>query len=187
MSLFSILMNHRTSPREAGRVFSQAKPKLAAYTHFVFLATEKVPAASVDDIIKQTREIYEGPLEAGEDLMSSEIGDTVTVTGTSRSTSQTPEYPRGAPGYNFYATMTLVAGTIFRSLFSPQPAPPPQPPCGNALKPACTLQSPSPEGWQPRDQGEQDDCCQSRASRSSPTPAAPSRCAQRNACPQSDQ
>jgi hypothetical protein len=94
-------------------VFSQAKPKLAAYTHFVFLATEKVPAASVDDIITQTRKIYEGPLEAGEDLMSSEIGDTVTGTGASRSTSQTPEYPRGAPGYNFYATHDACRGHNF--------------------------------------------------------------------------
>jgi ribonuclease Z len=73
------IIAHHTSPREAGQVFSLAKPKLAAYTHLVFLASDKVPAASVDDIVVGTRETYGGPLEVGEDLMSFEIGDTITV------------------------------------------------------------------------------------------------------------
>jgi len=73
------IVAHHTSPREAGQVFSQAKPKLAAYTHLVFLATDKVPAATVDDIVAGTRETYGGPLEVGEDLMSFDIGATVTV------------------------------------------------------------------------------------------------------------
>jgi ribonuclease Z len=70
---------HHTNPREAGQVFSLAKPKLAVYTHLVFLANDKVPRASVDDIVAGTRETYSGPLQVGEDLMSFEIGDTVTV------------------------------------------------------------------------------------------------------------
>lgn len=73
------IIAHHTSPREAGQVFSLAKPKLAAYTHLVFLASDKVPAASVDDIVVGTRETYGGPLEVGEDLMSFEIGDTITI------------------------------------------------------------------------------------------------------------
>jgi ribonuclease Z len=73
------IAGHHTSPREAGQVFAQAKPKLAAYTHLVFLATEKVPPPSVDDIIAETRQTYGGPLEVGEDLMSFEIAETVTV------------------------------------------------------------------------------------------------------------
>jgi ribonuclease Z len=73
------IAGHHTSPREAGQVFAQAKPKLAAYTHLVFLATENVPPPSVDDIIAETRQTYGGPLEVGEDLMSFEIGDLVTV------------------------------------------------------------------------------------------------------------
>jgi ribonuclease Z len=60
-------------------VFSLAKPKLAAYTHLVFLASDTVPQASVDDIVAGTRETYSGPLQVGEDLTSFEIGDTVTV------------------------------------------------------------------------------------------------------------
>ena len=39
------IVAHHVTPREAGRVFAQAKPKLAAYTHFVMLASEQVSAA----------------------------------------------------------------------------------------------------------------------------------------------
>jgi len=73
------VMDHHTSPREAGQVFSLAKPKLAVYSHLVFLGSDKVPRATVDDIVAGTRETYSGPLQVGEDLMSFDIGDTVTV------------------------------------------------------------------------------------------------------------
>ena len=73
------VVDHHTSPREAGQVFSLAKPKLAVYSHLVFLASDKVPRATVDDIVAGTRETYSGPLQVGEDLMSFEIGDTVIV------------------------------------------------------------------------------------------------------------
>lgn len=73
------IVAHHTSPREAGQVFSLAKPKLAVYSHLVFLASDKVPRATVDEIVAGTRETYDGPLQVGADLMSFEIGDTVTV------------------------------------------------------------------------------------------------------------
>jgi len=38
-----------------------------------------VQSATVDDIVTKTPETYRGPLEVGEDLMSFDIGDTVTV------------------------------------------------------------------------------------------------------------
>jgi ribonuclease Z len=74
------IIAHHTSPHDVGRVFAQAKPKLAAYTHMSFLSNEKVPEATLDDLVTQTRETYDGPLEVGEDLTTFEIGDTVTVT-----------------------------------------------------------------------------------------------------------
>jgi ribonuclease Z len=43
------------------------------------LASQAVPAPSVQDIIAQTRETYTGPLEVGEDMMSFEIGETIIV------------------------------------------------------------------------------------------------------------
>lgn len=73
------IINHHTTPREAGVVFAKTKPKLAAYTHLVMLASQAVPALSVRDIIAQTRETYAGPLEVGEDMMSFDIGKTVIV------------------------------------------------------------------------------------------------------------
>jgi ribonuclease Z len=73
------IMGHHTSPRDAGRVFAQTKPKLAAYTHMVLLASPRVPALTPDDVVAATREVYDGPLVVGEDLMTFEIGETVSV------------------------------------------------------------------------------------------------------------
>lgn len=73
------IMAHHTTAREAGAIFERAKPKLAAFTHLVFLASEQIPPASVDELIEETRQTYTGPLEVGEDLMSFEVGETVRV------------------------------------------------------------------------------------------------------------
>jgi ribonuclease Z len=47
------------------------KPKLAVYSHIV--------PPDVPDVVPHTRKTYSGPLEVGEDLMSIEIGDRITV------------------------------------------------------------------------------------------------------------
>jgi ribonuclease Z len=73
------IIGHHTTAREAGRVFSQAKPKLAAYTHIVLLASKQVPPVSLDELVAETRETYDGPLVVGEDLMSFEIAETIVV------------------------------------------------------------------------------------------------------------
>jgi ribonuclease Z len=59
------IMAHHTTAREAGTIFARAKPKLAAFTHLVFLASEQVPPASVDDLIAETRRAYSGPRGRG--------------------------------------------------------------------------------------------------------------------------
>jgi ribonuclease Z len=73
------IIAHHTTPREAGMVFAQAKPKMAVYSHLVLLASETITEQTPEDIIAETRQSYGGPLLVGEDLMSFEIGDTVTV------------------------------------------------------------------------------------------------------------
>jgi ribonuclease Z len=73
------IIAHHTPPEEVGKVFAQAKPKLAAYTHIVMLSNAQVPEPTLDDLVNETRKTYSGPLEVGEDLTSFEIGDTVTV------------------------------------------------------------------------------------------------------------
>jgi ribonuclease Z len=74
-----ILMTHHSSPEDAGNDFAQIKPKLSVYTHFSLFSGEGVSEVTIPEIIARTRTTYLGPLEAGEDLMSISIGDTVTV------------------------------------------------------------------------------------------------------------
>jgi ribonuclease Z len=73
------IMAHHTTAREAGMIFARTRPKLAAYTHLVFLASKDVPPATMIDLIAETRKSYDGPLEVGEDLTCFEIGETISV------------------------------------------------------------------------------------------------------------
>lgn len=74
------VMAHHTSPQEVGTIFSRTRPKLGVYTHLVLLARGKVPALTPEELVAQTRETYDGPLEVGEDLMTFDIGkDRVSV------------------------------------------------------------------------------------------------------------
>jgi ribonuclease Z len=73
------IVNHHTSPQEAGLIFTRAGPKLAAFTHLVMLASETVGPPTVEELVAATRETYNGPLVVGEDLMSFEIADTITL------------------------------------------------------------------------------------------------------------
>ncbi len=73
------IMAHHTTAREAGMVFARAKPRLAVYTHLVFLASDRVQPASLADLVTETRQTYNGPLEVGEDLMSFEISEVVSI------------------------------------------------------------------------------------------------------------
>jgi ribonuclease Z len=73
------IMAHHTTPRQAGSVFARSRPKLAVYTHLVFLASREVPPATTADVLAETRQSYEGPLQIGEDLMSFEIGKEISI------------------------------------------------------------------------------------------------------------
>ena len=76
---FQRIVAHHTTPRDVGRVFAQTRPKLAAFTHILQLGNAEIPAPTIEDIIAETRETYDGPLVVGEDLMAFEIGATVSV------------------------------------------------------------------------------------------------------------
>jgi ribonuclease Z len=60
-------------------VFRQTRPKLAVFTHIVLLGSEKVPPSEIDEIVCETPQTYDGPLQVGEDFMEFEIGETITV------------------------------------------------------------------------------------------------------------
>lgn len=65
------IVEHHTTPEQAGTVFLRVKPRLAVYSHIV--------PPDVPDVIPHTRKTYAGPLEVGEDLMSIDIGDKIEV------------------------------------------------------------------------------------------------------------
>lgn len=73
------IIGHHTTPREAGLIFAQTKPRLAAFTHIVLLGSERIPPPTIDDVVAETRQTYDGPLVVGEDLMKFDIGETVSV------------------------------------------------------------------------------------------------------------
>ncbi|MEE3197849.1 MAG: MBL fold metallo-hydrolase [Pseudomonadota bacterium] len=69
----NVVMGHHTTATEAGRVFSQVKPKLAVYAHMV------TRDLSFDELIQKTKTTYSGPIVVGEDLMTFRVGDEVAV------------------------------------------------------------------------------------------------------------
>jgi ribonuclease Z len=78
------IMAHHTSPEEAGKVFTQVKPKMAVYTHLVLIGPNPMASPTPADVITMTRKTYSGPLEIGQDLMVIEVGDEVKVSRPSR-------------------------------------------------------------------------------------------------------
>ena len=62
------IVAHHITAEETGVLFARVKPRLAVYARI-----------SDADLITPARKSYSGPLEAGEDLMTIGIGDTVTV------------------------------------------------------------------------------------------------------------
>ena len=67
---YQAVYRHLASPEGAAKAFAIAKPKLAVYSHIGLNG-----GATVEDLVKYTRETYGGPLVVGEDLMSFDIGD----------------------------------------------------------------------------------------------------------------
>jgi len=65
---------HHTTPEQAGKVFNEVKPKLAAYSHI-----GKMYGHNEQELLKRTKVNYSGPIIIGEDLMSFSIGDSVSV------------------------------------------------------------------------------------------------------------
>jgi ribonuclease Z len=73
------IVDHHTTPEEAGTVFSQINPKLAVYSHLVNLSNQLIPEEPLESLLTRTRINYDGPLVIGEDLMSFIIDDNVTI------------------------------------------------------------------------------------------------------------
>jgi ribonuclease Z len=75
---FARVKTFHVDASEAGSVFQRVHPKLAVYSHIILIGV------SIDDVVKQTRTTYSGPLVVGEDLMRFVVGNDVAVTGGDR-------------------------------------------------------------------------------------------------------
>ncbi len=60
--------DHHTSPEEAGKIFTLAKPKLAVFSHIVFATLKPVQDVPEDALIARTQTTYSGPFVVGRDL-----------------------------------------------------------------------------------------------------------------------
>jgi ribonuclease Z len=65
------VIEHHTTPEQAGLVFTAVKPQLAVFSHIV--------PGNANNLISETRTTYKGPLEIGEDLMTIDIGNKIGV------------------------------------------------------------------------------------------------------------
>ncbi len=76
---FKEIAAHHSSPEDAGRIFSIAKPKLAVFTHIIVLKEQGPLDVSTEEVVARTRKMYSGPLAVGHDLMQFEIAEDVRV------------------------------------------------------------------------------------------------------------
>lgn len=58
------VLAHHTSPEDVGRVFAAAQPDFAVYSHMVLMGNPPI-----EEVLRRTRETYDGPLVIGRDLM----------------------------------------------------------------------------------------------------------------------
>ena len=67
------IIDHHTTPEQAGEIFSLTRPQLAVYSHIVG------PPDSDDELLVGTKSTYSGAFEIGDDLMTIDVGEEVCV------------------------------------------------------------------------------------------------------------
>ncbi len=72
---------HHTTPEEVGIVLSKAAPRLGVLSHYVLTAGPGIPPLTLDDVLARVKSTYSGPVVAGRDLMTIEVGQSVSVAG----------------------------------------------------------------------------------------------------------
>lgn len=77
------VIEHHTTPAQAGEVFARTKPRLAVYSHIV------PPTATEQDLIPSTRKSYPGAVVVGEDLMVIDVGEKIGIHRFGRAASTT--------------------------------------------------------------------------------------------------
>ncbi len=72
---------HHTTAEEVGAVFAATRPKLGVLTHYVLTAGPGIPPVTKDEVLARVKSNYTGSVIAGKDLMTIEVGDSVSVVG----------------------------------------------------------------------------------------------------------
>jgi len=62
------ILNHHTTPEQAGVVFTRTKPRLPVFSHIVELSDDKNPRPGEAEIVQRTRTNWTGDLIVGQDL-----------------------------------------------------------------------------------------------------------------------
>ncbi len=62
------ILNHHTTPEQAGTVFARTKPRLAVFSHIVELWDQQNPPPGDAEIEQRTRTNWAGDLRVGKDL-----------------------------------------------------------------------------------------------------------------------
>jgi ribonuclease Z len=62
------VMNHHTSPEEAGTIFSQTKPRLAVFSHLVDLLDDQSDAHFVKETLRRVKKTWTGKTLVGDDM-----------------------------------------------------------------------------------------------------------------------
>jgi ribonuclease Z len=67
------VIDHHTTPEQAGEIFARVQPGLAVFSHIIPVT------AKASDVIPTVRKNYSGRVEMGEDLMEINVGDEITI------------------------------------------------------------------------------------------------------------
>ncbi len=70
--------NH-TFPEEAGSIFLETSTKMGVYSHIILPGFESTDPAALAELVRRTRETYDGPLTLGVDLLRFVVGDTIEI------------------------------------------------------------------------------------------------------------
>jgi len=71
-----VVIDHHATPTDVGRVFARVRPRLALLTHVVLIPPG---AISIETVLEDLGAEYDGPVLVAEDLMTIQIGKTVSV------------------------------------------------------------------------------------------------------------
>jgi ribonuclease Z len=69
------------NPETAGRILSEAQPRLAVFSHISLYSRPGIPRATSEELLSRLKAVYNGPFMIGEDLASFNVSDNGVAPG----------------------------------------------------------------------------------------------------------